>query len=187
MLVFQNGCTILHSHQQWMRVSFVPHPCQHLALSLSWILATLIGVWMWELDHKEGWALKNWCFRTVVLEKTLESPLDCKEIKSVNLIKGNQPWIFIGRTDAKAEALIFWPPDAENRLIEKDSAAGKDWRQKEKRATEDKMVGWHHQFNGREPGQTPGVGEGQGCLVCCSPWDRAELDTTWQLNNNSNL
>ena len=97
-------------------------------------------VWMWELDHKEGWALKNGCFWTVVLEKTLDSPLDSKEIEPVNP-KGNQPWIFIGRTDAEAEAPIFWPPDAKSWLIEKDPVAGKDWRQKEKGAAEDEMVG----------------------------------------------
>ena len=98
---------------------------------------------MWELDHKEGWASKNWCFRTAVLEKTLESPLDCKEIKPVNL-KGNQSWIFIGRTDAEAEAPILWPPDVKSWLIGKDPDAGKDWRQEEKGATEDEMLGWHH-------------------------------------------
>ena len=102
-------------------------------------------VWMWELDHKEGWALKNWCFWTVVLEKTLEGPLDCKEIKPVNP-KGNQSWIFIGRTES--EALILWPPDMKNWLIGKDPDAGKDWRQEEKGITEDEMVVWHHQFNG---------------------------------------
>ena len=114
---------------------------------------------MWELDHKKGWALKNWCFWTVVLEKTLESPLDCKEIKPVNP-KGNQPWIFIGRTDA--EAPIFWPPDVKNWLIGKDRDAGKDWRQEEKGKTEDKMVGWHHWLNGHEFEQSLGHGEGQG-------------------------
>ena len=131
-------------------------------------------VQMWELDHKEGWEMKNRYFETLVLEKTLESPLG---IKAVNP-KGNQPWIFIGRTDAKAEALIFWPPDAENRLIEKDSAAGKDWRQKEKGTTEDEMVGWHHRLNGHEFEQTPGDSEGQGSLVCCKPWGCKELDMT---------
>ena len=105
-------------------------------------------VWMWKLDHKEGWALKNWCFQTVVLEKTLESLLDCKEIKLVNP-KGNQPWILIGRTDAEAEPAIFWPPDARSWLTGKDLDAGKNWRQKNK-ATEDEMVGWHHQFYGHE-------------------------------------
>ena len=102
-------------------------------------------VWMWELDHKEGWALKNWCFWTVVLEKTLESLSDYKDIKPVNP-KGNQSWIFIGRTDAEAEAPILWPPDAKNWLTGKDPDAGKDWRQEEKLTTESEMVGWHHRL-----------------------------------------
>ena len=106
-------------------------------------------VWMWELDYKESWALKNWCFWTVVLEKTLESPLDCKEIQPVHP-KEDQSWIFIGRTDAEAEAPILWPPDAKNWLLGKDPDAGKDWRWKEKGTTEDEMVGWHHQVNGHE-------------------------------------
>ena len=105
--------------------------------------------WMWELDHKESRALKNWCFWTVVLEKTLESPLDCKEIQSVNN-KGNQSWIFIGRTDVEAKAPILWPPDVKNWLIWKDSDAGKDWKEEEKGMTEDEMVGWHHELNGHE-------------------------------------
>ena len=130
-------------------------------------------VWMWELDHK-GWVLKNWCFWAVVLEKTLESPLDCKKIKPVNP-KGNQSWIFIERTDA--EAPVFWPPDVKSWLIRKDPDSGKDWRQ-EKGTTENKMVGWHHRLNRHEFGQTPGNGEGQGGLACCSPWGRKELDTT---------
>ena len=100
-------------------------------------------VWMWELDHKEGWAVNNWCFLIEVLEKTLESPLDCKQIKQINP-KGNQPWIFIGRTDAEVEALVFCPSDAKNQLIGKDRDAGKDWGQEEKGVTEDEMVGWHH-------------------------------------------
>ena len=104
-------------------------------------------VWMWELDHKESSAPKNWCFWTVVLEKTLESPLDCKEIKPVHP-KGNQSWIFIGRTDAEAEAPVFWSPYANSQLIEKVPDAGKDWGHEEKRMTEDEMVGWHHQLNG---------------------------------------
>ena len=103
-------------------------------------------VWMWELDHKEGRAPKNWCFWTVVLEKTLESPLDCKEIQPVHP-KGNQPWIFIGRTDAEAEALILWPPDAKSQLIGKNPGSGKDWGQEEKGMTEDETVGWHHWLN----------------------------------------
>ena len=104
-------------------------------------------VWMWELDHKEGWAPKNWCFWTVVLEKTLKSPLESKEIKPVHP-KGNQPWIFTRRTDA--EATIFWPPDAKSQLIRKDPDAGKDWRWEEKGTTEDEMAGWHHGLNGHE-------------------------------------
>ena len=106
-------------------------------------------VWMWRLDHKDSWASENWCFWTVVLEKTLESPLDCKEIQPVNP-KGDQSWIFIGRTDAEAEAPILWPPDAKNWLIGKDPDAGKDWRWEEKGTTEDEMVGWHHRHNGHE-------------------------------------
>ena len=136
-------------------------------------------------DHKERWALKNWCFWTVVLEKTLESPLENKEIKPVNL-KGNQPWRFIGRTDAEAEAPILWPPDVRKWLTEKDPDAGKDWRQKEKRATEDEMVGWHHQLNGHELGKTLRDGEGQGSLECYSWWGLEELDTTWYLNDSNN-
>ena len=106
-------------------------------------------VQMWELDHKEGWAPKNWCFWTAVLEKTLESPLDGEEIKPVNP-KGNQPWIVIVRTDAEVEAPILWPPDAKSQLIGKDPDAGKDWGQEEKGTTEDEMVGWHHWLNGHE-------------------------------------
>ena len=138
-------------------------------------------VWMWELDYKEGWALKNWCFWTVVLEKTLECTLNCKEIQPVNP-KGNQPWIFIGRTDA--EASIPWPPDARSQLIGKDPDDGKDRRHEEKGATEDKIVRWHHQLNGHESEKTPGDGEGQRSLVC-SPWGLKELDTTERLNNSN--
>ena len=104
-------------------------------------------VWMWELDYKESWALKNWCFWTVVLAKTLESLLDCKEIQPVHP-KGNQSWIFIGRTDAKTP--ILWPPDVKNQLIGKGHDAGKDWKQEEKGTTEDEMVRWHHWVNGHE-------------------------------------
>ena len=138
-------------------------------------------VWMWKLDYKESWVLKNWYFWTVVLEKTLESPLDCKEIQLVNS-KGNQSWIFIGRTDAEAEAPILWPPDVKIWLIRKDSDAGKNWRQKEKGRTEDEMLGWHYWLNGLEFGWTPGVVDGQGDLACCSPWGRKDSDTTEQLN-----
>ena len=117
----------------------------------------------------------------MVLEKALESPLECKEIKPVHP-KGNQSWIFTGRTDAEAETPILWPPDAKNWLIVKDHDAGKDWRQEERRMTEDEMLGWHHQLNGHEFKQALGVGDGQGSLVCCSPWDRKESDTTEWLN-----
>ena len=130
-------------------------------------------VWMWELDCEESWAPKNWCFWTAVLEKTLESPLDCKEIQPVNP-KGNQSWIFIGRTDAEAEAPVLWPLDAKNWLIGKDPDAWQDWRREEKGMTEDKVVGWHHRLNGREFEQALGDGDGQGSLGCCSPWGRKE-------------
>ena len=128
-----------------------------------------------ELDYKESWALKNWCFWTVVLEKTLESLLDCKEIQPVHL-KGDQSWVFIGRTD------VLWPPDAKSWLIWKDPDSGKDWGQEEKGITEDKMVGWCHQLSAHGFGWTPGVGDGQGGLVGCSAWDHKESDTTERLN-----
>ena len=135
---------------------------------------------MWELDHKEIRGLKNWCFWTVVLEKTPESPLDCKEIKPV-YPKGNQSGIFIGRTDAEAETPILWPPDAKNWLIWKDSDAGKEWRWEEKGTTEDEMVGWHHRLDGHESEQSLGV-DGRGSLVCWSPWGDKQFDTTEWLN-----
>ena len=138
-------------------------------------------VWMWELDYKESWALKNWCFLTLVLKKTLESPLDCKEIQPVHC-KGNKSWIFIGRTDAEAEAPKLWPPDAKNWLIGKDPETANDWKWEEKGTMEDEMVGWHHQLNGHEFESTPGVGNGQGGLACCSPWGRKESELTEQLN-----
>ena len=127
-------------------------------------------VWMWELDYKESWAWKNWCFWAVVLEKTLESSLDCKEIQLVHS-KGDQSWVFFGRTDVEAETPIFWPPDVKSWLFWKDPDAGKDWGQ-EKGTTEDEMVGWHHRLNGHEFGLSPGVGDGQGGLECCSSWGR---------------
>ena len=138
-------------------------------------------VWMWELDHKEWWAPKNWCFWTVMLEKTLESPLDCKEIQPV-LPKGNQSWIFIGRTDTETEAPIFWPPDAKSRLTGKDPDAGRGWGQEEKGTTEDEMAGWHHQLDGHEFEWTPEVGDGQGGLACCDSWGHKESDMTEWLN-----
>ena len=136
---------------------------------------------MWELDYKKRWAQKNWCFWTVVLDKTLESPLDCKEIQGVHP-KGNQSWIFIGRTDAEAETPVLWPPNMKSWLIWKDPDAGKDWGQEKKGTTEVEMVGWHHCLNGHGFGWTPGVGDGQRGLVCCDSWGRKELDTTERLN-----
>ena len=136
---------------------------------------------MWELDYKESWVLKNWCFWTVALEKTLESPLDCKEIKPINP-KGYQSWIFIGRTDAEAETPVLWSPDAKNWLTGKDPVAGKDWRQEEKGTPDDEMVGWHHWLDGHEFEQAPEVDDGQGSLVCCSPRGCKELNMTEQLN-----
>ena len=138
-------------------------------------------VWMWELDYKQSWAPKNWCFWTVVLEKTLESPLDCKEIQPVHP-KGDQSWVFIGRTDFEAETPILWPPDVKSWRIWKDPDAGKDWGQKEKGTTEDEMIGWHHRLNGHGFGWTLGVGDGQGGLACCSSWGRKESDMTERLN-----
>ena len=140
-----------------------------------------VVVWMWELDYKENWAQKNWCFWTVVLEKTLESPLYCKEIQPFHP-KGNQSRLFIGKTDVDAETPILWPPDAKSWLIGKDPDAAKDWRQEEKGKTEDEMVGWHHWLDEHEFEQTPEVGDGQGSLICCSPWVLKELDTTEWLN-----
>ena len=134
-------------------------------------------VWMWELHYKESWAQKNWCFWTVVLEKTLESPLDCKEIQPVHSER-DQSWIFIGRTDAEAEAPILWSPDGKNWLSGKDPDAGKGWRQEEKGMIEDEMVRWHHWLDRYESEQAPGVDDRQRSLVCCSPWGRKESDTT---------
>ena len=132
-------------------------------------------VWMWESDHKEGRVPKNWCFWTLVLEKTLKSPLDCKEIKPVSP-KGNQIIIFIGRTDAEAETPILWPPDMKNWLIGKDPDADEDWRQEEK-VTEDEMVGWHHWLKGNKFEQILGDNEGQGSLECYSSWGHKESGT----------
>ena len=136
---------------------------------------------MWELDYKESWALKNWCFWTVVLEKTLESPLDCKEIQPVHP-KGDQSRVFIGRPDVEAETRILWSPHAKSWLIGKDPDAGKYWGQEEKGTTEDKMAGWHHRLNGHGFRWTPGVGDRQGGLACCNSWGHKESDTTEQLN-----
>jgi len=138
-------------------------------------------VWMWELEYKESWVQNNWCFWTVVLEETLESPLDCIEIQPVHP-KGDQPWVFIGRTDVEAETPMLWPPDKKSWLIWKDPDAGKDWRQEEKGMTEDEIVGWHHWLDGRGFWWTPGIGDGQGGLACCGSWGRKESDTTEWLN-----
>ena len=136
---------------------------------------------MLELDYKESWVLKNWCFWIVVLEKTLEGPLDCK-IKPVNP-KGNQSWIFIGRTDAEAEAPILWPPDAKSWLIRKDLDAGKDWRQEEKGMTEDEMVGWHHWFNGMSLSKLQEIVKDTAVWCAADHEDLKESDMTEQLNN----
>ena len=140
-------------------------------------------IWIWELNYKERWALsiKHWCFWTVVLEKTLESPLDCKAIQPV-YPKINPAWIFIGKTDVEAETPILWPPDVKNWLSGKDSDAGKDWKQEEKGMTDDEKVGWHHWLDGCESEWIPGVGDGQGGLECCDSWGCKESDTTERLN-----
>ena len=147
------------------------------------VKAMVFPVVMYECERwtiKEDWVLNNWCFWTIVLEKTLASSLDCKEIKPVNP-KGNQSWVFTGRTDAEAETPILWAPDSKSRLTGKDPDAGKDWRREEKGMIEDEMVGWHHWLNGHEFEQAPGIGDGQGNLACCSPWGPKELGTTERL------
>ena len=136
---------------------------------------------MWELDCQESWALKNWCFWTVMLEKTLESPLDCKEVQPVHS-KGDQPWDFFGRNDAEAENPILWPPHVKSWLTGKDPDARRDWGQDKKGTTEDEMAGWHHRLNGHEFEWTLGVGDGQGGLACCNSWGCKESDTTERLN-----
>ena len=136
---------------------------------------------MWELDYKESWVPNNWCFWTVVLEKTLESPMDCKEIQPVHP-KGDQSWVFIGRTDVEAESPVLWPPHAKSWLTGKDPDVGRDWGQEEKGMTEDEMAGWHHWLNAHGCGYTPRVGDGQGGLACCGSWGRRESDTTERLN-----
>ena len=138
-------------------------------------------VWMWELDCEESWVPKNWFFWTVVLEKTLESPLDFNEIQPVHP-KGDQSWVFFGRNDAKAETPVLCPPHVKSWLIGKDSDAGRDWEQEEKGMTEDEMAGWHHRLDGREFERTLGDGDGQGGLACCDSWGRKELDTPEWLN-----
>ena len=136
---------------------------------------------MWEFNCDESWAPKNWSFWTVVLEKTLANPLDCKEIQPVHP-KGDQSWVFIGSTDAEAETPILWPHYAKCWLIGKDSGVGRDWGQEEKGTTEDEIAGWYHQLYGHEFRWTPGVGDGQGGLVCCNSWGCKESDMTERLN-----
>ena len=133
---------------------------------------------MWELDCEEGWVLKNWCFWTVVLEKTVESPLEIQPVHS----EGDQPWDFFGRNDAKAETPVLWASHAKSWLIGKDSDAGRDWGQEGKRTTEDEMAGWHHRLDGCESEWTPEDGDGQGGLACCDSWGPKESDTTEWLN-----
>ena len=138
-------------------------------------------VWMWELDCEESWVPKNWCFWTVVLEKTLESPLNCKEIQPVHP-KGDQSWVFMGRTDVEVETPILWPPDVKSWFIWKGPDPGKDWGQDEKGTTEDEMAGWHHWLDGHGFGWIPGVGDGQGGLACCSSWGCKESENDWVTN-----
>ena len=162
--------------RDWAQVSCVAgrlYCLSHLGSFVVKAVVFPVVMYRCELDHKKGWVPKSWCFQTTVLEKTLESPLGSKDAKLVDP-KGNQPWIFIGKTDAEAEAPILWPPDAKSQLAGKDLDAGKDWGQKEKRATEDEMVRWHHQLNGHEFDPTQGDSEGQGSLACCSPWGHKE-------------
>ena len=141
---------------------------------------------MWELDCEESWVPKNWCFWTVVLEKTLMSSLDCKEIQPVHP-KGDQSWVFIGRTDSEAETPILWPPHVKSWFIGKDSDAGRDWGQEEKGTTENEMAGWHHRLDAHVCGWTPGVGDGQGGLACWDSWGRKELDRTERLSDRTEL
>ena len=143
-------------------------------------------IWMWELDCEEIWALKNGCFWSVVLEKTLESPLDCKEIQPVHS-EGDQPWDFFGRNDAKAETPVLRPPHVKSWLTGKDPDAGRDWGQEEKGTKEVEMDGCHHQLDGREFVWTPGVDDGQGDLSCCDSWGLKESDTTERLNWTEDL
>ena len=145
------------------------------------VKAMVFPMVMWKLDGEESWVPKNWCVWTVMLEKTLENPLDCKEIQPVHS-EGDQSWVFFGRTDARAETPVLWPPNVRSWLIGKDSDAGRDWGQEEKGTTEDEMAGWHHQHDGCEFEWSLGDGDGQRGLACCDSWGRIELDTTEQLN-----
>ena len=142
---------------------------------------------MWELEYRESWAPKNWCFWTVVLEKTFESLLECKEIQLIHP-KGDQSWVFTGKTDAEAETPILCPPNANSWPIGKDPDAGKDWRQEEKGTTEDEMLGWHHRPDGHQFEKAPGVGDGQGGLACCHSWGCKEsVRHNWETELSPNL
>ena len=152
----------------------------YLCLSHGLLFLTLWN-WKYLYNLKSVLIRKNWCFWTMVLEKTLESPLSCKEIQPVHP-KGNQSWVFIGRTDVEAETPVLWPPHVKSWLIWKDPDAGKDWGQEEKGTTEDEMAGWHHWLDGHEFEWTPGVGDGQGVLACCSSGGHKESDMTGRLN-----
>ena len=164
--------------QQKMWASEIYPPLTKVRLSKAMVFPVIMyGCESWT---EESWAPKNWCFWSVVLEKTLESPLDCKEIQTV-YSEGDQPWDFFGGNDAEAETPVLWPPHAKSWLIGKDSDAGRDWGQEEKGMTEDEMAGWHHWLDGRESEWTPGVGDGQGGLACCDSWGRKESDTTERL------
>ena len=176
----------VHSWVYWQKQSRWLQPLIHLPSASNWQKQNPNCTEMWDVWFLSFFntcrVLKNWCFWTLGLEKTLESPLDSKEIKPVNP-KGNQPWILNRRIAAEAEAGILWPPDMKSQLIGKYPDAGKGWKQK--RVTEDKMVRWRHRFNGHKLGQTLGDGEGRGSLACCSPWGCKQLDMTWWLNNNN--
>ena len=172
-----------YSHLSGNKMRALTVAVTHLKSHSWWRIETENGswsvshVWMWELDCEESWTPKNWCFWTVVLEKTLASPLDSKEIKPVDH-KGDRSWIFTGKTDAEAEASMLWPPDGKSWLIGKDPGAMKDWGQEEEEVAEDGVVWWCHWCCGHEIEQTLGDGEGQGSLACCSPWGYKELDCT---------
>jgi len=152
--------------QPWLHIQKHRHYFANKGLSSQGYGFSCGHVWMWELDCEESWVWKNWCFWIVVLEKTLDSPLDSMEIQPVHP-KGDKPWYFFGGNDAKAETSILWPLHAKSWLTGKDSDAGRDWRHEEKGMTEDEMAGWHHRLDGHEFGWTPGVGDGQGGLACC--------------------
>ena len=177
----KQACSLEEKLWQTQNIKKQRHDFADKALSSQSYGFSSSHVWMRELDHKKSWVPKNWGFWAVVQEKTLESPLDCKKIQPVHS-KGDQSWIFTGKTDVEAETPILWPPDVKSQLIGEDPDAGKDWRQKEKGMTENEMVGCHRWLNGHEFERAPGDGEEQGSLVYCSPWGHKELDMTERLN-----